>query len=818
MSTRVVDRVEDWDERSFTGGYHTLAEFEDSEFSGVIRAGGAELFMTKGIAVGIRNGSLDDFEDASGTAYVAPSPALPLLAIMQETSDEVRAEYYSEKTAIAEVDSTLSDGGFTGYVELADNVLSGDYYQVYHAGTSMSVGFIGQSARLVDGDEAFETANDEVGIYQVYPADIDVIEIPADSTPSPDDTTAGGDATAPADEGAPADDTETQKTSTEAGTSPAVSDDAASAQATETSSPTTVNHSGEPTTTETTQEAGATSDDQTEQEETAPATTTDTASVPDQHTPDSQGEETRTDQHDETGPGVPESEPRQDSRDPQTAEQRDTEPTRRESETEPRREPDPQQTQSQPPSDQEHARRDTTRQTAGTPEPDISEEEYSGGSPSRAGDGLDAGLETKAIPSLDPTRTVEQENTQRTPAPSQGRPSETQRSSDTSGQTVTDTGRATQDTPRTQATGDTADERAQQPSTTTATHQQADPDPPRATEPSGQASDPEPPVQSDRLEELEAELDERETEIDRLESELERKTTEHEDTKDQLNAVREERDQLQAEVDRLESELAEMETELERLETQFGAATDTERRMTPSEALAQTDLLPRYDSKGDATLKKAHSGSHRAADVVDNLNILTNPQFEEEAVSVGGQTYREFIDSTLEYRFVQWVIRDLLFEIRETGHEKALRNLYDAIPQINRIDLDGVVDVVYTQDGQETRSQESFDIVFRDRMGEPLVVANLNDSRQEASQEMMENLVRSAERVGQSVDEFASAFLVTRGVFEPAALDTAEEATKGGLFSRDKRKSFVNLSRKNGYHLCLVEAPEENFSLLVPEL
>jgi hypothetical protein len=143
MSTRVVDRVDDWDSRPFSGGYGGLHELADQDFSGVIRAEGAELYMIKGAVVGMRQGSIEDFESASGTLYESPSPALPLLGIMQERSDEVRDKFYTEKTSISDVDTTLADGGFTGYIELSENVLSGDYYQVYHAGESMSVAFVG---------------------------------------------------------------------------------------------------------------------------------------------------------------------------------------------------------------------------------------------------------------------------------------------------------------------------------------------------------------------------------------------------------------------------------------------------------------------------------------------------------------------------------------------------------------------------------------------------------------------------------------------------------------------------------------------------
>ena len=83
---------------------------------------------------------------------------------------------------------------------------------------------------------------------------------------------------------------------------------------------------------------------------------------------------------------------------------------------------------------------------------------------------------------------------------------------------------------------------------------------------------------------------------------------------------------------------------------------------------------------------------------------------------------------------------------------------------------------------------------------------------------MMERLITSAERVGQSSGGFSGAFLVTESFFDPGALEIASDATQGGLLSRDKRKSFVNLSRKRGYHLCLVEARNENFHLAVPEL
>ena len=192
MSTRVVDRIDGWNDRQFSDELHGLARLLDREFSGVLRADTVELFLTQGVAVAVRGGAVDDFEGLSGTAYEAPSPALPLLAVMQMRSETVREEFYTEQTPLSEVHQTLSEGGFTGYVELSENVLSGDYYLVYHGGESMPVAFVGQSAKLLTGDRALETAADEVGLYEVRPVPVEPLDLPhpkserAADSPSPE--------------------------------------------------------------------------------------------------------------------------------------------------------------------------------------------------------------------------------------------------------------------------------------------------------------------------------------------------------------------------------------------------------------------------------------------------------------------------------------------------------------------------------------------------------------------------------------------------------------------------------------------------------
>jgi len=780
MSTRVVDRIDDWGGRSFGGGYSALRDLADRGFSGVVRAGGAELYMTKGVVVGVRQGSIEDFADTQGTAFEAPSPALPLLAVMQERGGEVRDQFYSEKTSIAEADRTLSEGGFTGYIELSENVLSGDYYLVYQAGRSMSVGFVGESARLIDDDEAFETADDEVGIYKVYAVDVEPIEIPDRGTGATGtdaateaDSTAGTGADASSDTGR----TEAGAAETggerRTGSADQPREDAATGEGRDAGQTASSQESGvggashgDPTAAAGERREGSWTADSPAQPEGA--------SEPGRSEPGEQPRRSGTDsggQPQHGGDGQP---------DGSTG------------------------------WDQEAARGRTSQ----------------GSGPAGAEEALD--LEQRAIPSLDPDLTAHSNGgtAPDTPEQSRGRDAGGAASRQPGGDRSEPEqhpsqprGQPADQDPRAEATPqqprETRQDATQQPSgpsesTREARRESPGATPQETTQPAGESPSA-PAVDPERIETREAELEKREAEIRRLEDDLASATSERDDLREELAAVREERDELAAEVERLEGELA-------RLEEELGAATEAERRITGKEALAGTDIFVRYHSKGDATLEKAHGSSTRKDEVNDNLRLEKHTQFDTETVAVGAQSYSEYIEGTVEYQFVEWLVRQLLFEIRETGHEKALKNLYDVLPAVDRAELAGVVEVVYTTDGQETRSEEAFDIILRDRMGNPLLVANLNDSREAATEPMMEDLITAAERVGQTAEQFAGAFLVTRSFFDPGALEVAEGATRGGLLSRDKRKSFVNISRKRGYHLCLVEARNENFHLAVPEL
>ncbi len=699
MDPDTVGRIEEWETRPVSDGYAGLRDLEADDFSGAITNGSGWLFMLNGRIIGVFNGTIEAFEGAGLTAHSAPDPSLPLLFSMQETGGETQGKYYTDDTPLAEVDRTLTEGSFTGYIELSENVLSGDYYVVYYGGRSLSAAFIGNAEQLITGDEAFDRANDEVGIYEVRSVELDVKEIPE---PSPSGSTAT--TTGPPPEEPEEPEEEPASTDVEPDDQPGPSDVSI--------------EEAEPPVTNEPVDADVDSVDAVEEAE---PTTDESASEPMTSTNDTATEATQP----ETP--TPQSEHSQADQD-LTADDPDSRPAEQVG----------QSTQPEEP-------------TSSSAEDPFSEEE--------------AWRETRTIPALDPERSEEdlQVNADAKRQPRQQQSSE--------GRSRNATQNPSQSQPRSQSSS------------------QQDPH---------------------QIQDLKAAIKSREGRIEELEAALEEVTTERDDLQAERDRLAQERDELQDRIERLESQLDSL-TADSSASDDSGVSTE----LDPGEALTQTDVFIRYGSKGESTLENAHAGRADQEDVLSNLRLEEHTRFDSNATIVNGQPYLEFLDGTLQYRFVKWLVEDLIFEIQETNSQKRLRALYNVLPRFDRAEFDGTV-TSRNEAGEE--HSESFDVVIRDRMGQPLILADLNDARDPASGDMMSDLVTRATAAAESHDTIGAAFMVTASFFEPPALETADEATGGGLLDRDSKESFVKLGRKRGFHLCLAEARGDAFHVAVPEL
>ncbi|ELY89658.1 DUF7527 domain-containing protein [Natrinema altunense] len=922
MDPRTQERVEEWDSRPFNGGFDGLSDLAAADFSGAVSAVGTWVFMLNGRIIGIIDGDIEDFETASGTQYEAPHPSLPLLCAMEERGGDTRAKYYTNETPLREVDNTLQSGSFTGYVELSENVLSGDYYAVYYGGRRMAAAYIGNAERLLTGDEAFDRAADEVGIYEVTDVDIEVTDVPgtgdASAGSGPTDGTTDGSDSSPATGAVPG----TDPAASAAGTDTPSGDGAESEPG--------VGATGSAidpidiSSTESTDTVGATGSDQIGDEaaddpssltgeidltgDASGITATDDAATESDSAssgitetdPSSSGSAPETDPSagtdaaSETGPttdsgqsqGSVPSDGSVDRREQGATErvQRDARATAdgttapatdaapepatddRGTTDSPASEPGTTDTASSAaddggadvsidvtPADEAEPGTDTDGEAASDSSPDLAEVEAaaeelerndiswvdeegdngpadgptpeestadSGDTPEDDEDGYldeqlereEAWRETRRIPSIDPD---DSDPADETGSSSDSRRTRTGRSSasaagaDATNAAISDGSRSSSRNGDRTAESTTAETRAERSQTggrqrTAATQSESAADG-RAADRKQQRID----ALTEKLETLQEQRDTLATKAEELEAE-----------RDRLQSTN---DDLSATVERLQSRIEDLETELERERerTADADAADSggaaETQLSAQQALSGTNLFVRYASKSRPTLETAHDGDADRSEVASNLRLEHHTQFDSAAAAVDGEPYADFLPSSMEFRFVDWLTEVVLYEIRDTGNADSLIDLYDAIPRIDRAELDATISLE-NDDTEDVPDELTFDIVAFDKMGNPLVLVTLNDSREPATKGMLEGLEEAASAIKANYPDLAAAFAVTSSYFEPGALEVAEEATSGGFLSRGSKLSYVNLSRKDGYHLCLVESRSEGFHMNVPEL
>ncbi|MBB6645961.1 DUF7527 domain-containing protein [Halobellus ruber] len=761
MHSRTIDVVTDWETVATPAGYEGLRRLADREFSGAVSAGPAWAFLLNGRIVGIFEGGIEDFEDADATAYRAADPSLPLLFAMQERDGETRANYYTNETPLRDVDQTLSSGGFTGYVELSENVLSGDYYVVYHGGKSMSAAFVGSSERLITGEEAFETAADEVGIYEVVDVDIELVDIPEpavdDDGPDGDDVPAAGAASEVGGADA-ADEAEPERR-----VEPAVDDE-----------PGASDPAPEPAL-DPEPEPGAGSEPRVEAGgPPADAGSTERGTDPDADVDPGSDADGEPDPDADVDSGVdPGSEREVDAEAERDAAAEGTTAPVAEDESPPTSPttPDADGDTATAPGGTDSGSNSDSRSTDGEP----GDSEGSGGALTDE----ERWQRARTIPSLDPEESGGED------------------------------GNESEDDAR-ERTARMQRQRQRRRAARDRTHQDASRRAAGAPQSEGDAQG------GADVEALKQRLSRARGRIESLEDERDSLLSEREELIEERDSLRNERAERTERIEELEAERERLRSEVDRLQSRLdddGGESASE-SMSPDRALSGTNLFVRYDSKGRATLKHAQAGDASRSDVRENLRLEHHTTFETEGVAVDGRPYEEFLRDTTEHAFARWVIGDLLYEIGETGNRSSLAGLFDAIPDIDRVEVRGEVGVE-TDDGVE---QRSFDVVFRDRMGDPLFVADINSSRDATTEAMVGSLVENTHTVASEAETLAAGFYVTESFFEPGALETVGDRTGGGILSRSSKRSFVKLSRKRGYHLCLVEARNGEFHLNVPEL
>jgi len=325
----------------------------------------------------------------------------------------------------------------------------------------------------------------------------------------------------------------------------------------------------------------------------------------------------------------------------------------------------------------------------------------------------------------------------------------------------------------------------------------------------------------ERRRELERERDELMREVARVETTVEerddritRLTAEYEGTigeqADTIDAQQRQIEQLQGQVASLEQTVAHQQAELE------GEAVIETEELPPRAAFEQTNLFIRYRDKAGPSLRDFRMQNAAIGKVRENLAVEYHTHFDAARTTIEGESFEAYLHEATEYRFIQWVTGDLLALIEETGNRGAMGPLFEAVTAIDRVELYGEVSAsVATEDEPISRP---FDIIARNQVGDPLLVADVNTTPAATTRAMTESMTEKLADLAPAIADIAAGFYVTESFYDPGALQVIADQISGGIIPRTSKRSYVRMGRGRGFHLCLTERRGEQFYLNVPDL
>ncbi|MFQ5891910.1 MAG: hypothetical protein ACE5HW_03850 [Candidatus Methanofastidiosia archaeon] len=175
----------------------------------------------------------------------------------------------------------------------------------------------------------------------------------------------------------------------------------------------------------------------------------------------------------------------------------------------------------------------------------------------------------------------------------------------------------------------------------------------------------------------------------------------------------------------------------------------------------------------------------------------------------------EFVYETKEYRFLQWVLKDLFSGLAHKN-VNSYKYLWYWIPECDTIEFFkefNIGDELFTFD--VVFKTNKGDLLMENPLGELLFVARFSEH---VSRKDLQDFIEEVEKFKNSrieMGDLGAVFLVAR-TFEKKALELAENLTKKSIADRlFKLKGFLRISREAGVHLILVK--EDPFEMIFPK-
>lgn len=189
--------------------------------------------------------------------------------------------------------------------------------------------------------------------------------------------------------------------------------------------------------------------------------------------------------------------------------------------------------------------------------------------------------------------------------------------------------------------------------------------------------------------------------------------------------------------------------------------------------------------------------------IIKNISIKKILPIPEKITIFNGElSIPNLLNNTESYKFIEWVLFKLFFQIKENGTMSDFENLYYSIPNITKISFT-------ESDNGEMR------ILFK-KDSCLLFIAQIGNSSTKSFDEFITDINSFKNTIGK--ESLLSALYLSDNDFNPQTVSKYKELTKVPSFKilNRKQKGYVRLSANLGYTLFLVSKKQNDFNLSQP--
>lgn len=237
---------------------------------------------------------------------------------------------------------------------------------------------------------------------------------------------------------------------------------------------------------------------------------------------------------------------------------------------------------------------------------------------------------------------------------------------------------------------------------------------------------------------------------------------------------------------------------------------ETYQNIPEEQAIDKTRIKIQYPMN-TRTLKQAVENPNKSVtDIINKLHINPKPTFDKTKSLINGVEYDEFIKTTVNYKFLIWLINDFYPELLEPESP----NINGVKHMISRID--GLYNNANLK-ADDIKTQV-YDSIIYERDGNPTGVVKIFNSETTVSLSDIQDIVNDLKPISDNMSQALNIFILAKDTYDPGIRkDINNIVSDGGLIRKEDRDALIQTPNGGEMHICLFESYNDSYNLIYPD-